>query len=227
MRILHVLDHGLPTQDGYVYRTHGLLAGQRAQGHETFHLTSPRHEFEVAGEEEEIEGWRFYRTVVKNPPRSTALRSLLEMRATARRLDQLCRELKPDLLHAHSPLLNGYPALRVGRRLGIPVLYEIRAFWEDAAVDQGSAREDDLRYRLTRAAETRLCRKVDAIATICEGLRRSLIARGIEPQKISVVPNAVEAARFCRDRRPVARSRGQARPRRRHRARLHRLLLRL
>ena len=48
---------------------------------------------------------------------------------------------RPDILHAHSPVLNAIPALWVGRRLGIPVVYEVRAFWEDAAVDHGTSRE--------------------------------------------------------------------------------------
>ncbi|MGI9503526.1 MAG: glycosyltransferase WbuB, partial [Geminicoccaceae bacterium] len=60
MRVLHILNHGLPTQDGYVYRTHGLLEGQRAHGIETFHLTSPRHEHPAPQPVEEIEGWQFF-----------------------------------------------------------------------------------------------------------------------------------------------------------------------
>ena len=71
-----------------------------------------------------------------------------------RRLDAVARQVRPQLLHAHSPVLNAIPALRVGRRLGIPVLYEVRAFWEDAAVDHGRTREGAPRYRLTRALET-------------------------------------------------------------------------
>jgi hypothetical protein len=33
--------------------------------------------------------------------------------------------------------------------MGIPVVYEIRAFWEDAAVDHGTTTEGSLRYRAT------------------------------------------------------------------------------
>jgi PEP-CTERM/exosortase A-associated glycosyltransferase len=84
----------------------------------------------------------------------------------------------------------------VGRRLGIPVVYEIRAFWEDAAVDHGTAREGSLRYRLSRALESWVLRHVDAVTTICEGLRGDIIARGIRAEKVTVVPNAVDIEEF-------------------------------
>ena len=65
-----------------------------------------------------------------------------------RRLYEVSRIVRPDVLHAHSPVLNALPALRVGRSLKIPVVYEVRAFWEDAAVDHGTSREWGVRYRL-------------------------------------------------------------------------------
>src|SRR3546814_6478288 len=77
-------------------------------------------------------------------------------------------------------------ALRVGKRLGIPVLYEIRAFWEDAAVGNGTGREHSARYYLTRTLETRAVKAADAVAVICDGLRGDLIARGVNPAKIIV-----------------------------------------
>lgn len=196
MRVLHVLNHGLPTQDGYVYRTHGILSGQRSQGIDTFHLTSPRHEFPVQNAEEDIEGLRFFRTPGRTSPRLPLFREMMEMRATARRVGEVAEQCRSDIIQAHSPVLNGYPALWSARRLGQPVVYEIRAFWEDAAVDQGQVRQDGARYRATRALETDLCGRVDAITTICEGLRRNLIERGIDEGKITVIPNAVDTARF-------------------------------
>lgn len=197
VRVLHVLNHGLPTQDGYVYRTHGLLEAQRAHGIETFHLTSPRHEHPVTQSIEEIEGWEFFRTSdAGGQPRPPLFRELMEMRATRARIIDVAKDIGPDIIQAHSPLLNGYPALSAARRFGIPILYEVRAFWEDAAVDQGTTRQNGARYRAIRTLETNLLRRVDAITTICQGLRNNLIERGIEAEKIEIVPNAVDPSRF-------------------------------
>jgi PEP-CTERM/exosortase A-associated glycosyltransferase len=79
----------------------------------------------------------------------------------------------------------------VARARRIPFVYEVRAFWEDAAVDQGNAHEGDLRYRATRASETHVLKRADAVFTICDGLRREILARGIVPDRVTVIPNAV------------------------------------
>jgi len=194
MRILHILDHSIPLHSGYTFRTAAILREQRALGWETFHLTSPK-QGKVAADVEDVDGLRFYRSPVPEAG-PAGINELRLMRATETRLEQLARELKPDVLHAHSPVLNAIPAIRVGKRLGIPVVYEIRAFWEDAAVDHGTTAEGSLRYRATRAMETWALKRVDHAFTICEGLRADIVARGIPSAKVSVIPNAVDIEGF-------------------------------
>jgi len=193
-RILHVLDHSLPTHSGYTFRTRALMKAQVAKGWEVAGVTGVRHP-EPGPDGETVDGLTFYRTPPIAPARSP-LREWREIGALARRVEALARDWKPDVLHAHSPVLDGLAALRIGKRLGIPVIYEIRAFWEDAAVGNGTGREDSLRYRLTKAVETHAVRSADAVAVICDGLRGDLIARGIDPAKIIVSPNGVDLDLF-------------------------------
>lgn len=203
MRVLHVLDHSLPLQSGYVYRTMGILSQQRQLGWEPFAVTSPKH-VAASAPVEEIEGVRFFRT----PKPLAALPVLHEfelMARLARRIKEAVAEVKPDLIHAHSPALNGLPAVRVGRRLGLPVLYEVRALWEDAAVDLGHAGEWGPRYRATRALESIVLSRAGEVACICDGLRREIIDRGLQPEKVTVIPNAVDVAKFA----PVERQDGE------------------
>ena len=178
LRILHVLDHSIPLHSGYTFRTRSILQEQRALGWETYHVTSPK-QGAVRQAREEVDGLAFYRT----EPASGALAKLPVLNqlavidALAARLLEVAQEVKPDLIHAHSPALNAVAALRVGRKLGIPVVYEIRAFWEDAAVDHGTSKEWGLRYRLTRGMETWALKRVNAATTICEGLRAEIVSR--------------------------------------------------
>ena len=123
MRILHVLDHSLPQQSGYVFRTLGILRAQRALGWHTNHLTTPRHP-DTAGPEETVEGWHFYRTPLE-PSLLAAIPIVADWRqmATSRaRLNAVVCKTRPDILHAHSPVLNGLPALAVARAHHLPLV---------------------------------------------------------------------------------------------------------
>jgi PEP-CTERM/exosortase A-associated glycosyltransferase len=197
MRILHVFDHTLPLHSGYTFRSAAILTAQRARGWQTFHLSSPRQRT-LAPPSEHVEGFEFFRTppVPAGLARIPLLAQAADMRLLAQRLDAVIRDIRPDILHAHSPVLNALPCLRVGARHAIPVLYEIRAFWEDAAVDHGTTHEGSLRYRLSRALETWAVQRADAVTCICEGLRSDLVGRGVDPRKITVIPNAVQTAQF-------------------------------
>jgi PEP-CTERM/exosortase A-associated glycosyltransferase len=193
MRILHILDHSLPLHSGYVYRTLGIVNQQRVLGWEPVLLTSGKH-YAPGPPREQIGEWEFLRT--PSPTGLTAklpwFRELKIVGDLDRRLDEVIEEVRPQILHAHSPVLNALSALRARRRHTIPVVYEVRALWEDAAASHGTNGKAGLRYAATRLVETRALHRADAVATICEGLRADAIARGVSGDKITVIPNAVD-----------------------------------
>lgn len=196
MRILHILDHSIPMHSGYTFRTRNILREQHKRGWQTCHVTGLKHPSNLPLEE--VEGFRFYRT--PEPPgvwQSVPWLNQWQVVTTLdARLDEIIESERPQVLHAHSPALNGLAALRAGRRHGLPVVYECRAFWEDAAVDHGTSREGGLRYRVTRALESRVFREAAAVTTICEGLRKDILSRGIPGDKVTVIPNAVDPDAF-------------------------------
>jgi glycogen(starch) synthase len=190
LRILHVLDHSVPLHSGYTFRTLALLREQRNLGWETIHLTSPK-QGHSALLEERSHGLTFYRT-----PSVDGVSLVNQMRLTANRLDEIIQINRPDVIHAHSPVLNAIPSLWVGRRRHLPVVYEMRASWEDAAVDHGTTSDGSIRYKLSRALETFALFQAQQVTTICEGLRTDIIARGVPQDRITVIPNAVDANLF-------------------------------
>ena len=153
-------------------------------------MTTPKQGASKA-EKEEAEGLTFYRT-----PSTEGVGLLAQMRLTAQRLGEIIQQTKPDVIHAHSPVLNALPSQWVGWRLNLPVVYEMRASWEDAAVDHGTTVEGSLRYRISRALESFALKRADHITTICEGLRGDILSRGIPAERITVIPNAVDASSF-------------------------------
>ncbi|MFT6891733.1 MAG: PEP-CTERM/exosortase A-associated glycosyltransferase, partial [Halioglobus sp.] len=198
MKILHILDHSIPLQSGYTFRTRNILRHQRELGWQTVHVTGLKHKADWSGLYEEVDGLHFYRT----PDTAGILSDLrvwnqwLVVKTLAKRIEEVIERERPDVLHAHSPALNGLAALRANKKFGLPVVYECRAFWEDAAVDHGTSKEHGLRYRLTRALETRVFKRADAVTTICEGLRRDIVDRGLLESKVTVIPNAVDIDHF-------------------------------
>lgn len=199
MRILHILDHGLPLQSGYTFRTRAILKAQEGAGHDVAAVTGVR---QGAGDAavETLDGLTFYRT--PGAMRGGLVGEAAGLAAHVRAIDRAVEAFQPDILHAHSPVLDALAGLAVARRRRLPLVYEIRAFWEDAAVGNGTGTAGSARYRVTRALESWACRRADAIAVICEGLRGDLVARGLPRDKIIVSPNGVDLGLFGQ---PLAR----------------------
>ncbi len=193
-KVLHILDHSLPLHSGYTFRTRAILKAQAAAGLEVRGITGLRH-LADGPTCEEADGITFHRTagIPSGPP---GLREWREISQLAAAIDRLCDEWQPDILHAHSPALCGQAALRVARRRGLPLVYEIRAFWEDAAVSNGTGQQGNLKYRLTRKLEDHVVAGADAVATICHGLKDDLVARGTDPARIFISPNGVDLSLF-------------------------------
>lgn len=197
-RILHILDHSLPLHSGYCFRTRAIMKAQIASGLTVAGVTGVRqnqHGYVAQQPMEEADGLCFYRTLaqVQGP---SPVREWREIAALAERIEQVIRDWQPDVLHAHSPALNGLAALRAAEKSGLPLVYEIRAFWEDAAVGNGTGRENSPRYWLTRQLENHVVNGADAVAVICEGLKSDLISRGVKREKITISPNGVDLDLF-------------------------------
>lgn len=173
-----------------------------AAGLEVAAVTSVRHQqnlgvdVDTVPTQEIFDDLLFYRTT-GSVNGVSPLREWREIAMLNDRTEQVVSEFKPDILHAHSPALNGLAALRTAQASGLPLLYEIRAFWEDAAVGNGTGSERSARYWLTRQLENHVVTHADAVAVICEGLKNDLLDRGVAPEdKIMVSPNGVDMHLF-------------------------------
>lgn len=203
MRILHLLDHSLPLHSGYSFRTHAILKEQKKRGWQTRQITSSKQDHDkntvvtvdaiTYERSTATENWR---------QRLPVFNQLAVSRDLAACAVPLVQDFAPQILHAHSSSLNGLAGITLARRFKLPLVYELRAFWEDAAVDHGTTTEGSARYRATRMLETHVLRKADAVTTICHGIRQDLIGRGIPPEKITVIPNAVDVDAFDHTSKP-------------------------
>lgn len=171
MRILHVLDHSIPVHTAYSHRTLSLLRQQRALGWHTVQLTGPA-QGPVETADRNRDGWHFIRTA----PGPAWAPQLLLARRMARRIRHAVRLARPDILHAHPPVLNAVAALWAGWRSEVPVLVELCG---------GS----------TTMLDNHAARAAAAVVADSFALRGELLARGVAEGRISVVHPAIEQPR--------------------------------
>lgn len=198
MRILHILNDSVPLVSGYAARSKCIVKYQQRARFEPFVVTSLR-QGPTLYTTEEIEGITYFRT---NPTPGSLLDRRLQLLLGAelgffyRSILRSVRRVNPSIIHAHSPILCAIPAWLASKKTSLPFIYEIRAFWEDAAVASYKITEESIRYKVIRLLETIVCRLADSVVTISEGMRRDLLERGLPPSKVFVVPNGVDTERY-------------------------------
>jgi PEP-CTERM/exosortase A-associated glycosyltransferase len=203
-RVLHVLDHSMPLLSGYSVRSHSLVTAQRHIGLFPEVVTGPLHNVEDIGSQDTfIDGIRYYRTSLIPglekrfiEGRVPVLRELSVVRLLRKRILQLLDRQPFDVIHAHSPALCGLAASQAARARNLPFVYEIRAFWEDAAVDQEKTKVWSPRYQVSRQLEGYVARRADSVVGIAKHILQDLRGRGIDSDKLFHVPNGVNAGRF-------------------------------
>lgn len=184
--------------DGYATRSQNIFKAQRHRGWNPVILTSPKHEEDLTNYnelQEEIDGFRFYRSG-RNPVRLPVLAELTLIFILFIRMVHVIRQERPAVLHSHSPVLNCLPALVAGLIFRLPVVYEIRAFWEDAGVDQETYQKQSIKFKCVKLLETLACKTVPAVAVLSNGIRDDLIKRGVASNKITPVFNGIHPENF-------------------------------
>lgn len=200
MKILHVLHHSIPYLDGYSIRSKYIVEFQRRLGLRPTIVTSAHHEIEVGHHisetfqpKEKIDDLIYHRTqfpkgrLKELQLQTPFLRERVLMKTLNKNIQRIFSEEQIDLIHAHSPVLCGIPALKVAKARRIPFVYEVRAFW---------GMEKPIRYMVSSHFETRLFRKSDVVTVISQHMIDDIVARGIDAEKIYKIPNGVDVYRF-------------------------------
>lgn len=191
-RVLHVAYNALPeVQAGYTLRTHGIARAQVQAGLEVTVVTRPGFPVDTgavaAPREVVLDGVRYIRLLPLRPLPTVAGERLDRY---ADEVTELARRLDVDVIHAHSRHDNAQAAVVAGRRLGVPVVYEVRGFIEETWRSRGGDPLAD-EYRLFKRAETACMQAADAVVTLSGTMRDDIVARGVPADHVTVVGNAV------------------------------------
>lgn len=207
--VLHVLKISMPhRQSGYSVRTLYSLQGQAQAGLEPVAVTALDFPASIgvadAAQEESFGGVRHRRLLRSQIPSREPWDRYLDDWAT--RLAPVVAQERPEVIHVHSGH-RGYEsalvAMTVARRFDIPVVYEVRGFFESLWTSDLDQAERAEIYTRRRDTEARMMGTADAVVTLSESMREDIVARGVAPERVFVVPNGVDIESFVpQDRSP-------------------------
>ncbi|MGN7248706.1 glycosyltransferase family 4 protein [Janibacter anophelis] len=206
-RVLHLLKIGMPhRQSGYSMRSMYTISGQAHAGLDPVAVTALDFPRSIGVEDvaaEDVVGGVRYRHLLRDEiPAKEPWDAYLNAYATA--LAPVVAEEDPDLIHVHSGHRGteaALVALAVGRALDIPVVYEVRGFFEALWTKDTEWAEQAEVYERRRAAEAHCLREAAAVVTLSESMKDDIVARDVDPDHVHVVPNGVDPEAFV----PVAR----------------------
>jgi glycosyltransferase involved in cell wall biosynthesis len=194
-RILHIVTDALPTTSaGYTVRTQEIALAQQGVGldpHVVTRIGFPVTAGAIDGRARvDVDGVPYHRLLPwVMPGRMDAL-----YETHLRQAAGLTARLRPAVLHAASNYANAVIALALRDATQLPVVYEVRGFWEDTWLSRHAGTSDlklSDRYRRTRALETRCMADADLVVTLGEAMREEILERGVDPDKVIIVPNGV------------------------------------
>lgn len=194
-RVLHVLTNSLPhTRSGYAQRSHAILRAQAEAGLQVSAVTRPGYPVQVgvpwARAVDVVDGIEYHRLTPSRLAQGQAAR----VRQHAALLLELVRAERPALLHTTTHYVNAMAVRAVAEACGIPWVYEVRGRLADTwAATRGPAATASPRYAAFTAREAQAARAADAVVTLGEGMRQTLVTEGVDPERIVLAPNAVDA----------------------------------
>jgi glycosyltransferase involved in cell wall biosynthesis len=193
--VLHLVTDALPsTSAGYTIRTQEIALAQRLAGmdpHVATRIGFPVTAGAIDGRTTvTVDGVPYHRLLPWVMPGRMDRLYQTHLRHAAR----LTERLRPAVLHAASNYANAVIALALRDATGLPVVYEVRGFWEDTWLSRHAANADltlSDRYVRTRALETRCMTDADLVVTLGEAMREEIVQRGVPADSVIIVPNGV------------------------------------
>jgi len=108
----------------------------------------------------------------------------------------LLGRLRADVVVATAPPPTvGIPGFLAARRLGVPLVFDVRDIWPEALQLSGRLQSGPV-IRSLEAAERFSYRRAGAITVVTEGKRERLMEKGVPAEKIEVIPNGVDLSHF-------------------------------
>lgn len=114
-------------------------------------------------------------------------------------------DFRPDIVIGTSPQpLCAAAAARIADRYDAKFIFEVRDLWPESLAAVGVDSKNSPFYQLLDGVAGWLYNRADRVVIVAESFREELVARGVDDEKIQLVPNGVDLAPFADDHRVPA-----------------------
>lgn len=203
-RVFYTLHNSLPYHSaGYATRTHGLLRALHRTGWDVSGVTRLGYPYDMPGHADDgvipavdhVDDVPYQRLSTEpGIERKSPIQAYVRRYGTA--LEELARRERPFVLHGASNHWNGLAAVSTARRLGLPSIYEVRGLWEVTRGSRDPIWAQGETYQFMSRMEADAARGATKVIAITGALRDELVRRGVDGDKIMLVPNGVDTDRF-------------------------------
>ena len=187
-RVIYHASQSMPhTSSGYAIRTHGLTSSLNSKGYDVdvylrngYPLDRTDFKGDTVNATEEIENVSYYFS--HQNPQDSSLINYQEI--------YNFNSLKKYEEMAISRLI------KAAKALGVPSIYEIRGFWHLTQSTKREGYDSSDHYRLSERFEIETAKESDYVFTITQALKDILVENGVDEDRITVLPNAVDSSKF-------------------------------
>jgi glycosyltransferase involved in cell wall biosynthesis len=204
------MEDSVPIEVGCPIRNKYVMEHLKSEGLEIVGLTSPFMKIlpgEITEGSEIINGIRYYRSQYLNTISGVSsmglrwIKRLQIFRKYCELLERICEYEKPDIIHAITSYFNGNAANKVGLKMNIPRLYEVRSIAGSTAAFVDGKSYNSFKYQAVWKLDKKAMLEANRVAPLSDVLKNELVKRGIPANKMDIVHNVVDTDKFVPQKR--------------------------
>jgi glycosyltransferase involved in cell wall biosynthesis len=194
-RVAYVVSHGQSyASNGYAIRTQGISEALIDAGFDPICFVRPGRPWEIDTSSDvavhvKVNGVRHIHTPWNKIPKNEVER----LERTADILTEQFKVFRPSSVLVATNHLIGLPAYVAAQRLGIPLLNEVRGFWELSRDARKPGYINTPGFNEERLRNTFVANQASQVFTLNSAMKAELVNQGVKKDKIHLIPNAVNA----------------------------------
>ena len=202
--IMYHVNQSLPHHSsGYAIRTQSLLKSLKSRNwnisaYSRVGYPNDRYDYigsKIVDSYSTVDGIDYYFT----PSRTKSIGKLdikRYQKESVKLIIKQAKEFGPSIIHCASNYSCGLAGTAAAKILGLPSIYEMRGLWHVTRTAKQPEYDESDHYRMIEGLEIQAAKNASHVLAITEGVKGVLLTNGVEEEKITLLPNAVDVDKF-------------------------------